>query len=150
MRTCEGKLILLYFRQGLADGYVRQGAQRKKKRGWDEMKSTEVVYGGINNQIAFTRFGFGSLPIGWYRRYVQQEDAVALVQSAYQNGVRLFDTSPLYGALRAEWILGKAPIKSDALRQTHAIIIFCFIPKLLPFLLLLVASNLLYYTLSSN
>lgn len=72
------------------------------------MKSTEVVYGGINNQIAFTRFGFGSLPIGWYRRYVQQEDAVALVQSAYQNGVRLFDTSPLYGALRAEWILGKA------------------------------------------
>ncbi len=71
-------------------------------------KSTEIIRGGKDNQLAFTGYGFGSLSVGWYRRYVQQEDAIALVRRAYDKGVRVFDTSTLYGALRAEWILGAA------------------------------------------
>ena len=72
------------------------------------MKHTDIHYGGRNDQLAFTTLGFGGLEVGWYRKYVQHEDAIALVQEAYNSGVRVFDTSPLYGATRSEWVIGAA------------------------------------------
>jgi D-threo-aldose 1-dehydrogenase len=51
--------------------------------------------------------GFGSAPIG-NTKAVSVEQAVATIHYALEQGITLFDTAPLYGAGRAEEILGEA------------------------------------------
>lgn len=76
-------------------------------------KHAEIKIGGQQNQLAFTQFGLGGLEVGWWRKYTQQEDAIALVKEAYNEGVRVFDTANLYGATRSEWIYGRALAEFD-------------------------------------
>jgi D-threo-aldose 1-dehydrogenase len=57
--------------------------------------------------ITVSRMGFGSAPIG-NSQHVSVEQAVATIHYALENGITLFDTAPLYGAGRAEEILGVA------------------------------------------
>lgn len=57
--------------------------------------------------VTISRMGFGSAPIG-NSKGVSDAQAIATVQYALEQGITLFDTAPLYGAGRAEELLGRA------------------------------------------
>lgn len=59
-----------------------------KTRHWDRHGT-----GGLT----FTELGFGSAPIGNLFRAISDDDAHAVLQAAWDGGVRYFDTAPLYG-----------------------------------------------------
>jgi D-threo-aldose 1-dehydrogenase len=58
--------------------------------------------------LTVTRLGLGTAPLGGLFRAVSEEDAQATIERAYQLGLRLFDTAPLYGHGLAERRLGGA------------------------------------------
>jgi D-threo-aldose 1-dehydrogenase len=58
--------------------------------------------------LEVTRLGLGTAPLGGLYRPVDDETAQATVRAAYDAGVRLFDTAPLYGSGLAERRLGAA------------------------------------------
>ena len=47
--------------------------------------------------IAFTELGFGAAPLGNLYRALSEDDAQATLNRAWDQGVRFFDTAPLYG-----------------------------------------------------
>jgi len=51
--------------------------------------------------------GFGTAPLGNMFRNVPEDEALATVEAAWQQGTRFFDTAPFYGAGLAEIRLGK-------------------------------------------
>ncbi|MDQ0300276.1 D-threo-aldose 1-dehydrogenase [Salibacterium salarium] len=53
------------------------------------------------------KLGFGTAPLGNMYRDIPEEEAKAVVEAAWDNGIRYFDTAPLYGAGLAELRLGK-------------------------------------------
>jgi D-threo-aldose 1-dehydrogenase len=57
-------------------------------RHWDRRKT-----GGLS----FTELGFGCAPLGNLFRAMSDDDAQAVLQAAWDTGVRYFDTAPLYG-----------------------------------------------------
>lgn len=58
------------------------------KRHWDRLG---------NGGLTFTTLGFGTAPIGNLFRAISDDDAHAVLQAAWDGGVRYFDTAPLYG-----------------------------------------------------
>ncbi|HWQ15840.1 MAG TPA: aldo/keto reductase [Roseiflexaceae bacterium] len=58
--------------------------------------------------LAVTRLGLGTAPIGNLYAPVTDEQAVAVVHAALESGVRFFDTAPLYGDGASERRLGLA------------------------------------------
>ncbi|WP_372351302.1 aldo/keto reductase [Streptomyces sp. KL116D] len=52
------------------------------------------------------RVGFGTAPLGNMFRAIPDDEAAATVQAAWDQGIRYFDTAPLYGAGLAEIRLG--------------------------------------------
>lgn len=54
------------------------------------------------------KLGFGSAPLGNMFRAIPEEEALATVEAAWNEGIRYFDTAPFYGAGLAEIRLGKA------------------------------------------
>lgn len=72
------------------------------------MNSLEPPKNELGNRgITVSRMGFGSAPIG-NSQNVSVEQAIATIHYALEQGITLFDTAPLYGAGRAEEILGAA------------------------------------------
>lgn len=67
---------------------------------------TTVPLGG-KNSLQVTNFGLGTAPIG-NTTGVPDADAEATIQRAYELGVRLFDSAPLYGKGEAEIRVGRA------------------------------------------
>lgn len=59
-----------------------------KTRHWDRLG---------NGGLTFTELGFGSAPIGNLYRAISDDDAHAILEAAWEGGVRYFDTAPLYG-----------------------------------------------------
>ncbi|WP_136661266.1 aldo/keto reductase [Nitratireductor sp. XY-223] len=63
------------------------------------MKVSDTVF--LNNRTArpvpMTRMGFGGAPLGNLYRKVEESDAQATLQAAYDAGIRYFDTAPQYG-----------------------------------------------------
>ncbi|HFJ9283419.1 TPA: aldo/keto reductase [Bacillus toyonensis] len=57
--------------------------------------------------------GFGTAPLGNMYRNIPEEEAIATVDAAWDNGVRCFDTAPLYGSGLAEIRLGEALSKRN-------------------------------------
>ncbi|MFY0162824.1 aldo/keto reductase [Bacillus anthracis] len=57
--------------------------------------------------------GFGTAPLGNMYRNIPEEEAIATVDAAWDNGVRYFDTAPLYGSGLAEIRLGEALSKRN-------------------------------------
>jgi D-threo-aldose 1-dehydrogenase len=55
-----------------------------------------------------TRLGLGLAPIGGLFTPVTGEQAVATIHRAWEHGLRLFDTAPLYGYGRSEHLTGAA------------------------------------------
>ena len=51
--------------------------------------------------------GFGTAPLGNMFRAIPEEEAQATVQTAWDQGIRYFDTAPLYGAGLAEERVGR-------------------------------------------
>lgn len=58
--------------------------------------------------LEVTALGFGAAPIGGFRATMPDRDAIAVVDAAWEQGVRLFDTSPFYGYGRSELRIGAA------------------------------------------
>jgi D-threo-aldose 1-dehydrogenase len=58
--------------------------------------------------LTVTRLGLGCAPIGGLYEPVSDADAHAVVERAWQLGLRLFDTAPLYGSGLSERRLGPA------------------------------------------
>jgi D-threo-aldose 1-dehydrogenase len=50
-----------------------------------------------NGGIKFTELGFGTAPLGNLYRAITDEDAHNVLQAAWDDGCRYFDTAPLYG-----------------------------------------------------
>ena len=61
-----------------------------------------------NTQLQVTRLGMGTAPIGNLYSDLDDEEALETVRRSYENGIRFFDTAPLYGAGDAERRLGEA------------------------------------------
>ena len=47
--------------------------------------------------LSFTELGFGTAPLGNLYRAIGDEEAEAILDRAWNGGVRYFDTAPLYG-----------------------------------------------------
>ncbi|AOI72098.1 aldo/keto reductase [Burkholderia ubonensis] len=52
--------------------------------------------------------GFGTAPLGNMFRNIPEDEALATVEAAWQQGVRYFDTAPFYGAGLSEMRVGEA------------------------------------------
>ncbi|CAL5219725.1 g1621 [Coccomyxa viridis] len=53
--------------------------------------------------------GFGASPLGGvYQEPLDEEEAIKAVHEAFKSGMNYFDTSPYYGNLRSERVLGRA------------------------------------------
>ena len=59
-----------------------------KTRAWDRHGT-----GGLT----FTELGFGTAPLGNLYRAISDADADAILEAAWDAGVRYYDTAPLYG-----------------------------------------------------
>ncbi|PMV22717.1 MULTISPECIES: aldo/keto reductase [unclassified Pseudomonas] len=57
--------------------------------------------------VELSAVGLGTVQMG-YSPHIDYEQAAAIVQSAYEVGIRYFDTAPMYGTGRAEYTLGRA------------------------------------------
>lgn len=62
---------------------------------------------GLKN-ILTSRLGFGAAPLGNMFRAIPEEEALATVEAAWNDGIRLFDNAPFYGAGLAEIRMGQA------------------------------------------
>jgi D-threo-aldose 1-dehydrogenase len=71
------------------------------------MRATEPVTLG-RTDLVVTRLGLGLAPIGGLYEPVGDSRAVATVDRAWQQGLRLFDTAPLYGYGLSERRVGAA------------------------------------------
>lgn len=58
--------------------------------------------------VELTRMGFGGAPLGNLYRKVEEVDAQAALQAAFDAGIRYFDTAPQYGLGRSEHRFGVA------------------------------------------
>src|SRR5262245_14105656 len=65
----------------------------------------------IRDTLISGPLGFGAAPLGNMFRNIPEEEAAATVDAAWQQGIRYFDTAPLYGAGLSEIRLGRALAK---------------------------------------
>jgi D-threo-aldose 1-dehydrogenase len=59
-------------------------------------------------RLEVTTLGLGGAPMGGFRATISDAEAVALTDTAFELGVRYFDTSPFYGYGRSELRMGAA------------------------------------------
>jgi D-threo-aldose 1-dehydrogenase len=71
------------------------------------MNPTDRVQLGRTN-VTVTQLGLGCAPIGGLYEQVSEADAHAVVERAWERGLRLFDTAPLYGSGLSERRVGAA------------------------------------------
>ena len=60
-----------------------------------------------NSNLSVTNLGIGTAPIGGWPKALEEDKAQETLETAWQNGIRYFDTAPLYGFGMAEERLGK-------------------------------------------
>ncbi len=68
---------------------------------------SNVPLGG-KNSLPVTNFGLGCAPLANLYQPVPEAAAIATIQSCLNQGIRLFDTAPLYGAGLSETRIGQA------------------------------------------
>ena len=81
-----------------------------KTRNWDRLG---------NGGLAFTELGFGTAPLGNLYKAITDEEARATLDTAWEGGVRYFDTSPLYGLGLSETRLN--PFLRDKPRDSYVL-----------------------------
>ena len=58
-----------------------------------------------STEVEVTRLGLGTAPLGGWPRATDPDTAVATIRAAWDAGIRLFDTAPLYGhGLSESWL----------------------------------------------
>jgi len=57
--------------------------------------------------LSISELGIGTAPIGGWPKIIEEEKALETLETAWGNGVRYFDTAPMYGYGMAEERLGK-------------------------------------------
>src|SRR3954471_20487351 len=72
----------------------------------DRMTLNRRKIGKTNLEV--TELGLGGAPMGGFRATISDAEAAALIDAAYEDGVRYFDTSPFYGYGRSELRMGAA------------------------------------------
>lgn len=60
------------------------------------------------NDLLKSRLGFGAAPLGNMFRAIPEDEALATVEAAWNDGIRYFDNAPFYGAGLAEIRMGRA------------------------------------------
>lgn len=65
---------------------------------------SKVKFGRVDLEV--TPFGFGTAPIGNIFREIDEETSDAMIQEAWSQGVRYFDTAPMYGHGLSELRIG--------------------------------------------
>jgi len=70
------------------------------------LKATDRVQLG-RTPLRVTRLGLGTAPLAGLYRAVDEADALAVIEHAWQRGIRFFDTAPLYGYGLAEQRVGQ-------------------------------------------
>lgn len=70
------------------------------------MKATERRAVGKTG-LSVTALGIGTAPLGGLFTSVSKEDAAAMLDYAWDAGIRYFDTAPMYGNTRAEHLTGE-------------------------------------------
>lgn len=55
-----------------------------------------------------SKLGFGAAPLGNMFRAIPEDEALATVAAAWDDGIRYFDNAPFYGAGLAEIRMGEA------------------------------------------
>ncbi len=60
-----------------------------------------------NGGLTFTELGFGTAPLGNLYRAIGDDEAQAILERAWEGGVRYYDTAPLYGLGLAETRLNR-------------------------------------------
>jgi D-threo-aldose 1-dehydrogenase len=60
----------------------------QRARHWDRLG---------NGGLTFTELGFGAAPLGNLFKAISEAEAQAILEAAWEAGVRYFDTAPLYG-----------------------------------------------------
>ncbi|EPX75713.1 aldo/keto reductase [Salipiger mucosus] len=63
--------------------------------------------------LSLTALGVGTAPLGGLYADVPREQALAMLERAWDLGIRYFDTAPMYGLTRSEHLLG------HVLREKH-------------------------------
>jgi len=58
------------------------------------------------SKVQVSSLGIGTVPLAGFKAKVTYREAEALVKSAYDGGIRHFDTAPMYGFGKAEYNLG--------------------------------------------
>ena len=58
--------------------------------------------------LEVTQLGLGCGPLGGFRATIAEDEAQAIVMAAHAEGIRLFDTAPLYGHGQSELRVGHA------------------------------------------
>jgi D-threo-aldose 1-dehydrogenase len=58
-------------------------------------------------ELTVTRLGLGTAPLAGLYRPVREEDALPVIETAWESGIRFFDTAPLYGYGLGEERTGK-------------------------------------------
>ena len=79
-----------------------------RTRNWDRLG---------NGGLTFTELGFGTAPLGNLYRAISDDDARATLDTAWEGGVRYFDTAPLYGLGLSETRLN--PFLRDKPRDSY-------------------------------
>lgn len=59
-------------------------------------------------EILKSKLGFGAAPLGNMFRAIPEDEALATVEAAWNDGIRYFDNAPFYGAGLAELRMGEA------------------------------------------
>ena len=72
------------------------------------MSKLRLLNQRTSRPVPLTQMGFGGAPLGNLYRKVEESDAQAALDAAFDNGVRYFDTAPQYGLGRSETRFGAA------------------------------------------
>ncbi len=66
------------------------------------VSDTTLLNRRTSRPVPLTKMGFGGAPLGNLYRKVEDDDAQASLQAAFDHGIRYFDTAPQYGLGRSE------------------------------------------------
>lgn len=101
--------------------FLVSGATRfQKENSSNNILSSELNKRKLGN-LEVTELGFGCMNIAWaYGGATPKDEAVKLIRSAYEQGIRFFDTAEVYGPFYSEEIVGEAlkPYRNDVVIAT--------------------------------
>lgn len=101
----------------LASGMSNNGSTKSIKNNniYSEMKKRKL------GNLEVTKLGYGCMNIAWaYGGPTPKNEAIKLIQRAYESGIRFFDTAEVYGPFYSEEVVGEAlkPYRNEVVIAT--------------------------------